>query len=262
MGGHCAPVPRRRACAKRMQAGVLPGPSGPQGRRRSAQILPGLWVKSAASAYGISADSYQINSRQKGPGAAGTRALARMCRAAAFSLRCSAAPGGPAPLRPGRPAPGTGRPAARRASAVSMAMNSPRISSVCVVRVAPCRPWRSRAITSPSARPRWAASWYRITSSKASPRITVCVADVLVAPVAGAADDDAAALGRQRVHGGHQGAHGVGVVAVVGDHGRAAVVHHVEAARRVVAVVDEAREAACGWSPTTGPRPRPRPRRP
>src|SRR3989344_5711704 len=64
-------------------------------------------------------------------------------------------------------------PGCRRARAASMAMNSPRISSTCVVRDAPARPSRSRAITSPSARPRWAASWYRITSSNAAPRITV-----------------------------------------------------------------------------------------
>jgi hypothetical protein len=38
----------------------------------------------------------------------------------------------------------------------------------------------------------------------------------------------------------HQGRDGVGVVAVVGDHGGAAVVEHVEAARRVVGVADEA----------------------
>jgi hypothetical protein len=47
------------------------------------------------------------------------------------------------------------------------------------------------------------------------------LADVLVAAVAGAADDHAAALGGQGIHGLHQGAHGVGVVAVVGDHGGA-----------------------------------------
>jgi hypothetical protein len=37
-----------------------------------------------------------------------------------------------------------------------------------------CQAFAQQAITSPSARPRWAASWYRITSSNAAPRITVC----------------------------------------------------------------------------------------
>ena len=41
------------------------------------------------------------------------------------------------------------------------------------VRAAPSSPSRSSATTSPSARPRCAASWYRITSSKAAPRIRV-----------------------------------------------------------------------------------------
>jgi hypothetical protein len=72
----------------------------------------------------------------------------------------------------------------------------------------------------------------------------------LVAAVAGAADDDAAALAAGHgVDGCHQGAHGVGVVAVVGDHGGAAVVHHVEAAGRVVGVVDEAGQAAADGVP-------------
>jgi hypothetical protein len=74
------------------------------------------------------------------------------------------------------------------------------------------------------------------------------LADVLVAAVAGAADDHAAALA----------GHGFTactrrawrrVVAVVGDHGGALVVHQVEAARRVVAVVDEAGQAAADGLP-------------
>jgi hypothetical protein len=43
------------------------------------------------------------------------------------------------------------------------------------------------------------------------------LADVLVAAVARAADDHRARLGRQRFDGGDQRAHGIGVVAVVGD---------------------------------------------
>jgi hypothetical protein len=75
------------------------------------------------------------------------------------------------------------------------------------------------------------------------------LADVLVAAVARAGDDHRAALARHGFHRLHQGAHGVRVVAVVGDHGGAAVVHHVEAARRVVGVVDEAGQAGADGVP-------------
>jgi hypothetical protein len=69
------------------------------------------------------------------------------------------------------------------------------------------------------------------------------LADVLVAPVAGAADDHRAPLGRHVAHACHQGGDGVGVVAVVGDHGGAAVVEHVEAAGHALLVADEAGQA-------------------
>jgi hypothetical protein len=90
-----------------------------------------------------------------------------------------------------------------------------------LVRAAPARPSRSRATTSPSARPRWAASWYRITSSKAGAQDHGLLADVLVAAVTGAADHHRAALAGRAFTACHQGAHGVGVVAVVGNHGGA-----------------------------------------
>ena len=177
-------------------------------------------------------------------------------------LRRCAWPDAPAPRRPGRSGSGTGRPAAAAASAVSIAANSPRISSMWRVRVAPFRPSRSSASTSPSARPRCAASWYSSTSSKTAPRIARLLADVVVAAVAGAADDDRAAPRRQRLHRGDQRAHRVGVVAVVGDHRRALVVHHVEAARHAVGIVDEARQPAADRRPSRRRRPTPRRPRP
>ena len=74
-------------------------------------------------------------------------------------------------------------------------------------------------------------------------------ADVLVAAVAGAADHHRAAAGRHGFGGGHQGGDGVGVVAVVGDHGGAAVVEHVEAAGHAVHVADEAGQPALDGVP-------------
>ena len=63
--------------------------------------------------------------------------------------------------------------------------------------------------------------------------------DILVTPVTRATDDDAAALSRQAFDGLHQRRHGIWIVSVVGNHGGAPVLEHVEAARRVVAVVGE-----------------------
>ena len=57
------------------------------------------------------------------------------------------------------------------------------------------------------------------------------IANVLVAPIARSADHDQAAFGRQGGDGLHQCDHRVRVVTIVGDHGRATVIHHVEAAR-------------------------------
>ena len=75
------------------------------------------------------------------------------------------------------------------------------------------------------------------------------VADVAVAPVARAADDDAAPLRGHGVDGFDQRAHRVRVVAVVGNHGGARVVHHVKAPRRVVRVGDKAGQAALDGVP-------------
>ena len=65
------------------------------------------------------------------------------------------------------------------------------------------------------------------------------LADVLVSAIPGATDDDRASRRRQRVEGLDQCRHGVGVVAIVGDDGGAAVRKHVEAASRIVVVVGE-----------------------
>jgi len=56
-----------------------------------------------------------------------------------------------------------------RARARSMAANSPWISSTWRVRAAPCKPWCSRASTSPSARPRWQVADFTVAQSKAVP---------------------------------------------------------------------------------------------
>src|SRR5574344_2360977 len=64
--------------------------------------------------------------------------------------------------------------------------------------------------------------------------------DVLVTPVARAADDHAALVCRHGIHRLHQGADGVRVVAVVGNDGGAPVVKQVEAPGRIRAVVVKA----------------------
>jgi hypothetical protein len=63
------------------------------------------------------------------------------------------------------------------------------------------------------------------------------LADVLVAPVSGTADDHRAACGRHGFHRLHQRQHGVRVVAIVGNHRRTPVLEQVETALRVVTVV-------------------------
>ena len=78
------------------------------------------------------------------------------------------------------------------------------------------------------------------------------VADVAVAPVSRAADDHHTSLTRGHRHGvdgRDQGAHGVGVVAVVGNHRGAAVVHHVETPWGVVRVVHKAAQATAQRAP-------------
>ena len=75
------------------------------------------------------------------------------------------------------------------------------------------------------------------------------LADVLVAAVAGAGDHHRAALCRHAVDGADQGQDGVRVVAVIGDHGGAAVVEDVEAARRVVAFAGERQQAGADGVP-------------
>jgi hypothetical protein len=81
----------------------------------------------------------------------------------------------------------------QRASAVSMAMNSPWISLMSLVRRLQALAQQGEHLAIGAAA--LAGSWYSTTSSKASPRIR-SGADVLVAAVAGAADDHRAALGR------------------------------------------------------------------
>src|SRR6218665_836553 len=130
-----------------------------------------------------------------------------------------------------------------------MALNSPWISSMWRARAAPIKPWRSSAITSPSLRPRWAASWYRMTSSNAAPKIALCwrMSSSRRSPAAlittlrrlpDAASMASTALASARI------AAGVGAEAGVGNGGGARVVHDVEAPGGVVAVVDKARQAA------------------
>ena len=69
------------------------------------------------------------------------------------------------------------------------------------------------------------------------------LADVLVTPIARAADDHGSARSGHGLHRLHQRQHGVGVVAIVGNHGGTAVVEQVEAASCVVAVVGEVGQA-------------------
>ena len=72
------------------------------------------------------------------------------------------------------------------------------------------------------------------------------VADVVVAPVPCAADDHHAPLTfrcRHGVDGRDQGAHSVGVMAIVCNHGRTAVVHHIEATGCVIGVIHKGAQA-------------------
>ena len=149
----------------------------------------------------------------------------------------------PAPRRPGRSGSATGRPAAGAPARVSMATNSPLISSMWLVRGAPSRPSRSRATTSPSERPRWHWSSYSSTSSNALPRMRVWsrMSSSRRSPAPQITTERR--LAGMRFDGVHQRLDRVRVVAVVGDHGRALVVEHVEAARRVVALADEGVQA-------------------